>query len=448
MIKFPTTNGIATMIMKRENLYERQSMEEAKGQAREGRITLPQGEDEHLGRPLENKPPEKVVIHDDHPDQTITIEGNFSVKCRSELIEILRKHADAFAWTPVDMTEIPRFIAEHELRTYPHIEPRVQIKHSIAPDRRRVVKDEVAEWLKAGIVRKERYPTWVANPVLVKKPDGSWRMCIHLKDLNKAYPKDLYHLLEIDWKIESLMRFKYKCFLDAYKGNRSKSRKIKGRGKHAPTKKPKTNATAKRQTYCLEQFLSKAVEKALPCLDTLKKCTNKKDFHWKIEAEEAFKEMKRLIMKLPTLMAPKKEEELMVYLLVANEAVSAVLFVERHGRQAPIHYVSRTLQGAKINYPPMKKLVLALVHTARRLRRYSRPYNQSYHRQTHKSNINNQKTTKRLAKWGIELEACGTKYAPRSAIKGQVLADFLADTTEDDSSTQVKASGPNDTFFW
>ncbi|GJS86691.1 hypothetical protein Tco_0769327 [Tanacetum coccineum] len=222
MIKFPTANGIATVITKRETLHEYRRMEEAQGPAMEGRITLPQiqapgsvgttshgkkegrwqtdeagepddtiqpppsppkkdtqtdekvkGKDEHLEGLLESKPPEKVVIHDDYPDQTITIRGNLSVKCRSELIKILRKHANAFAWTPVDMTGIPRFIAGHELKTYPHIDPRVQRKRSIAPDRRKVVKDKVTEWLKDGIVRKVRYLTWVANPVLVKKPDDS-----------------------------------------------------------------------------------------------------------------------------------------------------------------------------------------------------------------------------------------------------------------------------------
>ncbi|GKC01638.1 reverse transcriptase domain-containing protein, partial [Tanacetum coccineum] len=176
------------------------------------------GKGEHREGPLESKPLEKVVIYDDYPDQTITIGGNLSAEYRSELIEILRKHTNDFAWTLTDMTRIHRFIAEHELKTYPHIEPRVQRKRSIAPDKRKVVKEEVAEWLKAGIVRRIRYPTWVANTVLVKKPDGSWRMCIDFKDLNKACLKDLYPLPEIDWKIESLMGFKYKCFLDAYKG--------------------------------------------------------------------------------------------------------------------------------------------------------------------------------------------------------------------------------------
>ncbi|GKB27126.1 hypothetical protein Tco_0866527 [Tanacetum coccineum] len=60
----------------------------------------------------------------------------------------------------------------------------------------------------------------------------------------------------------------------------------------------------------LNRSLSKAAKKALPCLDTLKKCTNKK-LHGQ-QAEEAFQEMKRLITELPTLTTPKKEE-LMVY---------------------------------------------------------------------------------------------------------------------------------------
>ncbi|GJX00234.1 reverse transcriptase domain-containing protein [Tanacetum coccineum] len=34
----------------------------------------------------------------------------------------------------------------------------------------------------------------------------------------------------------------------------------------------------------LNIFLFKAAKKALPCLDTLKKCINKKEFHWTAEA--------------------------------------------------------------------------------------------------------------------------------------------------------------------
>ncbi|GKB27127.1 reverse transcriptase domain-containing protein [Tanacetum coccineum] len=131
----------------------------------------------------------------------------------------------------------------------------------------------------------------------------------------------------------------------------------------------------------------------------------------------------------------------------ANEAVIFVLLVERQRRQAPIHYVSRTQQGAEINYLPMEKLVLALVYAARRLRRYFQGHTIKVITDKPISKIlNNREATGRLAKWGIELEAYGIKYAPRSAIKGQVLADFLADTMAEDNSTQVKASRLNDTL--
>ncbi|GJU57692.1 hypothetical protein Tco_1235458 [Tanacetum coccineum] len=121
------------------------------------------------------------------------------------------------------MTGIPPAITEHRLDTYPHIEPKVQKKRSLALDRRKVVTDEVNEWFKAGIVRRVRYPSWVANPVLVKKVDGSGRMCTDFKDLNKACPKDLYPLPEIDWKIESLMGFKYKLLIQIMSKNAMES---------------------------------------------------------------------------------------------------------------------------------------------------------------------------------------------------------------------------------
>ncbi|GKB97668.1 reverse transcriptase domain-containing protein [Tanacetum coccineum] len=44
------------------------------------------------------------------------------------------------------------------------------------------------------------------------------RECVDFKDLNKACPKDGYPLPKIDWKVESLCGYPFKCFLDVYKG--------------------------------------------------------------------------------------------------------------------------------------------------------------------------------------------------------------------------------------
>nr|GEY64591.1 hypothetical protein [Tanacetum cinerariifolium] len=269
--------------------------------------------------------------------------ANVEMKVRRAPLALYRCESETNSGvrTLTDMTGIPRSIAEHELKTYPHIEPRVQRKRSIAPDIRKVVKDEVAVWLKAEIVRK-----------------------------------DLYPLSEIDWKIESPMGFKYKCFLDAYKGlidtifegqmgrnleayvddmvikSKTKPEMIKDVEETLLTlKKVNMKLNPKKCSFGMEE-----AKMALPCLDTLKKRTNKKDFHWTIEAEEAFREMKKPITELPTLTAPIKEEELMVYLSVANKAVKVVLLVERHGRQAPIHYEKKARKSRKLRNPQHLKI--------------------------------------------------------------------------------------------
>nr|GEW19337.1 ribonuclease H-like domain, Gag-pre-integrase domain protein [Tanacetum cinerariifolium] len=104
----------------------------------------------------------------------------------------------------------------------------------------------------------------------------------------------------------------------------------------------------------------------------VKVCLEKKDFKWKREADKAFEEMKRYIGLLPTLLAPKAGENLIVYLVASKECISAVLMAKRGKDQRPIYFVSRVLQGAKLNNPCMKKLVLALIHAARRLKRQTR----------------------------------------------------------------------------
>ncbi|GKB73271.1 hypothetical protein Tco_0934683 [Tanacetum coccineum] len=91
-----------------------------------------------------------------------------------------------------------------------------QNRRSQAADRNQAIQEEVEKLIDAGIMKEVHYHNWLSNPVMVKKHDDSWRMCVDFKDLNKAYPKDGYPLPEIDWKVESLYGFPFKCFL--YKG--------------------------------------------------------------------------------------------------------------------------------------------------------------------------------------------------------------------------------------
>ncbi|GJZ37175.1 reverse transcriptase domain-containing protein [Tanacetum coccineum] len=137
---------------------------------------------------------------------------------RDKLCELLQHNLDIFAWKPADMIGVPRHIAEHRLNMREGCAPVRQKKRGQAADRNQAIQEEVMKLVEAGIIKEVHYHDWLSNPVMVKKHDDSWRMCVDFKDLNKACPKDGYPLPEIDWKVESLCGFPFKCFLDAYKG--------------------------------------------------------------------------------------------------------------------------------------------------------------------------------------------------------------------------------------
>nr|GEU56978.1 reverse transcriptase domain-containing protein [Tanacetum cinerariifolium] len=79
------------------------------------------------------------------------------------------------------------------------------------------------------------------------------------------------------------------------------------------------------------------------------------------EADEAFRRMKEILEALPTMTAPVNGETLIVYLAASEESISVVLMAERGKKKVPVYFVSRTLDGAELEYPKLVKLILALI---------------------------------------------------------------------------------------
>ncbi|GJR76324.1 hypothetical protein Tco_0088689 [Tanacetum coccineum] len=140
----------------------------------------------------------KVAINPEHPEQIVMIDSNLTEKARVRLCNLLQRSLDVFAWTPTNMTGVPRHIAEHRLNVREGCQPIRQKKRGQAAERNIAINDEVSKLVAAGIMREVHYHDWLSNPVMVKKNDNSWRMCVDFKDLNKACPKDGYPLPEID----------------------------------------------------------------------------------------------------------------------------------------------------------------------------------------------------------------------------------------------------------
>jgi hypothetical protein len=72
--------------------------------------------------------------------------------------------------------------------------------------------------LSVGFIREVIHPELLANPVLVKKKNKKWRMCVDYTSLNKACPKDLFPLPRIDQVVDSTAGCETLCFLDVYSG--------------------------------------------------------------------------------------------------------------------------------------------------------------------------------------------------------------------------------------
>jgi hypothetical protein len=82
----------------------------------------------------------------------------------------------------------------------------------------RAIGEEIHKLMAAGFIKEVFHPEWLANPVLVKKKGGKWRMCVDYTGLNKACPKVPYPLPRIDQIVDSTAGCETLSFLDAYSG--------------------------------------------------------------------------------------------------------------------------------------------------------------------------------------------------------------------------------------
>ncbi|KAL5555767.1 hypothetical protein UlMin_038003 [Ulmus minor] len=197
----------------------------------------------------------------------------------------------------------------------------------------------------------------------------------------------------------------------------------------------------------LNRFISRATDKCQPFFRALRKG---KDFSWTAECEQSFQELKTYLGRPPLLSKPQEGESLILYLAVSKGAVSSALIREEEGVQWPIYYTSKSLLDAETRYPEVEKLALALMIAARKLR----PYFQAHTiivptKFPLKQILQKPDTSGRLAKWSIELGEFDILFKPRTAIKGQALADFIAEFTYQPTNLELaKELVPSPSSLW
>nr|GEZ83004.1 hypothetical protein [Tanacetum cinerariifolium] len=125
---------------------------------------------------------EKIIVNNKYPEQTVTIKKQLPEHFKERIIAVNEKP----------------FNTEHKLNEYSHVKPIKQKRRSLGLERSTTARKEVEELTRARILREATHQTLTANPVMVKKSEKGWRICVDFTDINKACSKDCYHLPDID----------------------------------------------------------------------------------------------------------------------------------------------------------------------------------------------------------------------------------------------------------
>nr|ABA93911.1 retrotransposon protein, putative, Ty3-gypsy subclass, expressed [Oryza sativa Japonica Group] len=451
--------------------------------------TEPHERPKHTPKPTPHGKVTKVQIDDADPTKLISQGDDMGEEEVESILEVLKKNIDIFAWSPDVVGGVPADLIMHHLAVKPDIKPRKQKLRKMSADRQEAAKAEVQKLLRTGVIQEIDHPEWLANLVLVRKSNSKWRMCVDFTDLNKACPKDDFPLSRIDQLVDSTAGCEFMSFLDAYSGYHQIHMN--------PLDIPKTSFITLFGTFChlrmpfglrnalatfarlvykvlgkqLGRNVEAYVDDFVETFDSLcaagiklnpKKCVfgvragkllgflvSERGIELNPEKIDAIQQMKppssvHEVQKLAGRIAALSRFLSKAAERASPVAVSAVLVQETESGQKPVYFVSKALQGAKTRYIEMEKLAYALVMASRKLKHYFQAHKVIVPSQYPLGEIlRGKEDTGRLSNWAAELSPFDLHFVARSAIKSQVLADFVAEWTP------VLAPDPEpDDQFW
>eukprot|EP00253_Pinus_taeda_P018789 PITA_18789 len=232
------------------------------------------------------------------------------------------------------------------------------------------IKKQVQELLEKGFIGPSTSPC--GSPfILVRKKDGSWRMCINYRELNKITIKNRYPLPHID---DILDQFKETIFFHqarlaqwipsvgcgVLKIDPSKVAVIVNWPKPKPSTEVRSFLGA---TQYWRKFISNFSSIATPLHDLT---GLNKVFQWGGKHQKAFETLKEKISTTPVIALPDLQRPFEIQTNASDYAMGAVL--TQHSK--PICYHSETFNPAIVNYPTYDNELYALVQTVKNWKHY------------------------------------------------------------------------------
>ncbi|GKD44326.1 hypothetical protein Tco_1268971, partial [Tanacetum coccineum] len=126
---------------------------------------------------------------------TIKETGDKSKKKQLQDVPIVKNFPEVF---PEDLPGLPPTRqVEFHIDLVPGAAPVARAPYRLAPSEMKELADQLQELSDKGFIRPSSSP-WGAPVLFVKKKDGSLRMCIDYRELNKLTVKNRYPLPRID----------------------------------------------------------------------------------------------------------------------------------------------------------------------------------------------------------------------------------------------------------
>ncbi|GKE56171.1 putative reverse transcriptase domain-containing protein, partial [Tanacetum coccineum] len=328
---------------------------------------------------------------------------------RLEDVPIVRDFPKVF---PEDLPGIPPARqVEFQIDLVPGVAPVARAPYRLAPSEMKELAEQLQELSDKGFIRPSSSP-WGAPVLFVKKKDGSFRMCIDYRELNKLTVKNRYPLPRIDDLFDQLQGSSVYSKIDLRSGyHQLRVREedipktafrtryghyefqvmpfgltnapaynvlehvIDAKGIHVDPAKiesikdwasPKS-PTEIRQFLGLAGYYRRFIEGFSKIAKSMTKLTQKNvKFDWGEKEEAAFQLIKQKLCSAPILALPKGSENFIVYCDASHKGLGVVLMQNKK----VIAYASRQLKIHEKNYTTYDMELGAVVFALKMWRHY------------------------------------------------------------------------------
>nr|GFA49995.1 putative reverse transcriptase domain-containing protein [Tanacetum cinerariifolium] len=254
-----------------------------------------------------------------------------SEKKRLEDVPIVRNFPEVF---PEDLPGLPPTRpVEFQIVLVPGAAPVARAPYRLLPSEMKELAEQLKELSEKAFIRPSSSP-WGAPVLFVKKKDGSFRMCIDYRELNKLTVKNRYPLPRIDDLFGQLQGSSIYYKIDL----RSGYHQLRVREEDIP----KTAFRTRYGHYEFQDMPFGLTNAPAVFMDLM----NRVKFEWGDKQEAAFQLLKQKLCSAPILTLPDGSEDFIVYCDASNKGLGAVLMQ----REKVISYASRQLKIHEKNY--------------------------------------------------------------------------------------------------